>query len=482
MKIVLVDDEKSILKSLSRLLKRYGHEVITFESSVKAVRYISSNTAHVVFSDINMPQIDGYQLLKKIKNQSQFTNTVVVLFTGYGNVKDAVKAIREGAYDYLLKPINIEELDAVLKKIEEYLTLKMENIDLKKDFDERIKEESNRIEKNFQALKDKISESTGLSEIGVFSQKMKKIFLLADKFHADHSIPVLIEGETGTGKEIIAKYIHYGPNIASSPFIPVNCASIPHHLFESELFGYAKGAFTGALKKGKPGKFELAKGGTIFLDEIGELPTELQAKLLRVLEDRVFYRVGGVKRIKTNARIIGASNIRIKERIKTNQFRKDLFYRLNLGHIEIPPLRERKEDILGLANLFMKKISKKKNKNFVKIGSEAEKKLLEYSWPGNVRELKNTIEKIVIFFDDKVLKYKHVDFSFQKEPQKMENEKESFKTDITLSSNDFSLNEHIKEVIIKALEKHRWNKTKTAKFLKIKRSKLYWYLDNLDIK
>ncbi|HOT78003.1 MAG TPA: sigma-54 dependent transcriptional regulator, partial [Candidatus Wallbacteria bacterium] len=339
--------------------------------------------------------------------------------------------------------------------------------------------------------------SIGMNKIGVFCGEMKKIFNYAKMLHEDRSIPVLIEGETGSGKEMVAQFIHYGETGGSElPFVDLNCACISPSLFESELFGYAPGAFTGGLDKGQPGKLDIANNGTIFLDEIADMPLEMQAKLLRVIQEKEYYRVGGLKKIKTNLRIICATNMRLEDRVLEAKFRQDLYYRLNVGRIYIPSLRERHDEIIPLAMLFLKDISEKKGKKFKFISGDAEKLLLNYRWPGNIRQLKNVIERAVFMYDAATLTPEHLDVLIKSDPgtaayaaaeRKTDLKKAGFTTDSPSCLLDFSLpatgvfplNDHINSIIKKALALNGYNKTRTAKYLGITRRTLYSYLKNI---
>jgi len=268
-----------------------------------------------------------------------------------------------------------------------------------------VEQATKEVKKEYHRLQKIVIESAGLDRAVFNSSIMKDIFSLAMKYHTDRKIPILIEGETGTGKEIIARLIHYGNPSSpdtSRPFIDINCAALPNTLFESELFGYEAGAFTGSLNKGQKGKIESACGGTLFLDEISEIPIDLQSKLLRVIQEKEYYPIGGLKKKKVDVRIICATNVDLADQVKNSKFRKDLFFRLKVGHVFIPPLRERKEDIIALANTFLKLYSVEKHKKYEGIDEQAMTTLLNYKWPGNVRELKNVIEWAVFMHDDTV--------------------------------------------------------------------------------
>ena len=316
--------------------------------------------------------------------------------------------------------------------------------------------------------------SLDIERIGIFSHKTREIQEIAVKFHEDRQLPVLIEGETGTGKEIVAHMIHYGKNGDSgSPFIPINCTAISTGLFESELFGYEEGAFTGAKRKGAFGKLELAQKGTLFLDEIGDLPLDVQPKLLRVLEEREFFRVGGLKKIKLDIRIICASNRELEKRVKEGTFRQDLYYRLNVGHIRIPPLRERKEEIVPLAKMFLETIARQKGKPCRILHPTAARILNNYDWPGNIRELQNVIERIVLLNNSPYVLPKHLS-CLVPNPMDLEGH-DSYVLQpgkIVLPPESLDLCRLESEIVRKALEKFNGNKTHTAAYLGITRSAL----------
>lgn len=310
------------------------------------------------------------------------------------------------------------------------------------------------------------------------SNAMKELYKLTLKLHNDRDTPVLIQGETGTGKEVIARMLHYGkePNL-QAPYIPVNCAAIPPELFESELFGYEGGAFTGSSKEGRLGKFELANGGTLFLDEIGDMPLAMQPKLLRVLQEREFYRVGGNKRIQVNLRIVAATNHNLAEQVTKGSFRQDLFYRINVAQLVIPPLRERKEDINALANLFLRQYSLKKKKRFKTFSQESMNRLLCYSWPGNVRELQNVIERLVLLHDETIVRENHLEnLNFTSSPGYTSAAPLNFNK-LKLPDDHFDLKSFERSIVKEALKKFGGNKTRTAEYLGLTRSALRSRLD-----
>jgi two-component system response regulator AtoC len=476
MRILTIDDESLSLKAITGFLThQLGHDVTASEDSTEALKLYKANPYPLVISDIRMPVIDGIELTAYIKKLPESRFTDIVLITGYGNMESVVRALRAGAYDYLLKPIDVEELASIVARVEEHISLIKENIDLKFHFDTKVSQATSEVREKYERIRSAYSKIVGVGQIGIFSDKMREIKSMTEKLHHDRSLPVLIEGETGTGKEIVARMIHYGEGDVTTPFISLNCTAIPSNLFETELFGYEAGAFTDAKKKGAIGKFELAQGGTIFLDEIGDLPLEIQPKLLRVLEERAFYRVGGLKKIKLDIRIICATNQNLSQKVKTGTFREDLFYRLNVGYIKISPLRERKEAIGPLTQMFLTRYAEKKNRRFQYLGKEAVEILENYPWPGNIRELQNTVERVVLLYDDIEVHPEHLRFltdggsnlpglSMQTsafEPGKLK-----------LPENKLDLKALEEEIVEKALLKFDGNKTKTAEYLGLTRSAL----------
>jgi len=367
LRIAVVEDDKSERWILSDFLRKKGYIVFDFESSEESFDFLEKNSVDVVISDLRLPGLSGIDLLQKVKALNPRVEFIIV--TAYGDVSSAVEAMKKGAYDYLLKPLNLEELLLKLKHVDEKLALirKLEQVESEIRY----------------------SKGTIIAE----SKPMKEIIEMAKEV-APANTSVLITGESGTGKEVLARFIHEHSGRIGS-FVPISCAAIPETLLEAELFGYEKGAFTGAVAE-KPGKIELADGGTLFLDEVGELSPLLQAKLLRVLEDKEVTRLGSTKTKKINVRYLFATNRDLEKMVKEGAFREDLYYRINVFHIKIPPLRERVEDIIPLAHYFLKKFSRELNKPIKGFTEEAQSALLLYKWPGNVRELQNVIERACV--------------------------------------------------------------------------------------
>ncbi len=381
-KILVVDDEKSMCEFLEIMLKKEGYDVTSTTSGKKALELLDNNLYSMVFTDVKMPGVDGFEVLRKTKEASP--DTVVLMITAYGSPEGAVTAIKEGAYDYITKPFRVEEVKLTIKKSLERNDLIKENIRLRQEVEERYK---------FWNLIGK-------------SPKMQRVYELVEKV-SQTKANVLITGQSGTGKELVAKAIHYNSARKDRSFITLNCGAIPENLLESELFGHMKGSFTGAIAN-KRGLLEMAEGGTLFMDEIGELPLPLQVKLLRVIQEREFKRVGGTEDIKVDVRIISASNQDLQQKVAQGVFREDLFYRLNVIQIKLPPLRERKEDIILLTNHFIRKYSAETGKEVEGIAPEALELLLSYDFDGNVRELENIIERSITLETSPTITERHI--------------------------------------------------------------------------
>ncbi len=473
MRILLVDDDPLSRESISSFLQNYlNHDVVEAENSKIGYEYYEKSFFPIIISDIRMPGMSGIGLLEKIKEHPRGSSTEMVMITGFGDVKTSIQALRKGAFDYMLKPIDVEELSLIIDKISEKQRLVAENDDLKKDLDNKIKESTKELEHKLKQYQSAYSEVMGLGPVGIFSDQIKRIESLCEKFHKDRDIPVLIEGETGTGKEVFSHMIHYFKNRdqEQGPLITLNCSAISPTLFESELFGYDEGAFTGARKKGAPGKLELAQGGTLFLDEIGDLPLSMQPKLLRVLQDKTMYRISGTKPVNLDVRFIFATNHDLQKKIKEGTFRKDLYYRINTGSIYLPPLRKRRDDIIPLANMFLSHFTKIKGSKPRILSKDAVTYLEEYNWPGNVRELKNAIERLILLTDDSHINKDHLKFLSNNEELDDIDER-SLVLHFPHDGLDF------KEIELAVFRKVLYlvgdNKSKAAQFLNISRNTIY---------
>ena len=453
MEIIIVDDEEISRRAVCGFLKDpLNHSVHEFDNCEDAFSYFLENSCDLIISDIRMPGMNGIDFLKSVKKSNP--DTKFILITGFGELKTAMDAIREGAYDYLLKPINVRELSKILSDIERDQKNKKELQAIKDPLDKKLE--------NYESV---FTNLFADKKIGIFSAKMYEVSQLALTYHKHSDLPVLIYGETGTGKEIIARMIHNGNNVSQKPFISVNCSAINKSLFESELFGYEKGAFTGASAQGAKGKLELAQGGTIFFDEIGDLPLDMQPKLLRVLQEKEFYRVQGRVPVKLVVRFIFATNVSLEKLVSQGLFRQDFLYRINSVTIHIPPLRERKPEIGMLAMLFLKEASFLRNKSFKFISASALKALENYNWPGNVRELKGLIDRLVLLHDDDELQIFHLD-SLNNANIKNFAEDSNLLV-IPLHNELFPIDELEYEIAIKILEKFNGNISQAARYLNV---------------
>lgn len=373
--ILLIEDEKLMRVTIEDALRAAGYEVVSFETGTEAINVLKNNSFDVIVTDVRLPDVDGLNILNEI---TQSNNAQVIIMTAFGTIKDAVDAMKLGAFDYITKPFSLDEFLLIIKRALNVKRLKDENVRLKKDIS------------RCYSCPDIIGKSSGI----------EKVFSLVKKVAATDS-NILISGESGTGKELIATTIHYQSMRSDKPLIKINCAAMPEGLIESELFGYEKGAFTGALKR-KPGRFERADRGSIFLDEIGDLPLSTQAKLLRVIQEKTFERVGGIETLDTDVRIIAATNKNLEEEVKKGRFREDLYYRLNVIPITLPPLRQRRKDIPLLIEFFLGRSKNKLFKN-IRFSKEAVDVLLEYDYPGNVRELENIVERCIVLSNSDII-------------------------------------------------------------------------------
>lgn len=368
--ILIIDDEQAQREVLTGYLKKKGFKVFSASTGEEGIEIVKNNLVDIILSDYKMPGISGMEVLESVKKINPEVSFVII--TAFGTVENAVKAMRLGAYDYITKPVDLDELDLLIERLIETKNLKSEN----------------------KYLKDQLKEKFSISSIPTNSPKMQEVISVAARV-ADSKATVLITGENGTGKEVLAKSIHYLSSRNENPFIAVNIPALSETLLESELFGHEKGAYTGADRMRK-GRFELADNGTIFLDEIADIPPNVQVKLLRVLQEQQVERVGGSESIKINVRVIAATNQNLEQKIKAGTFREDLYYRLNIVAIKIPPLRERREDITALIDFFIDKYSNENKKEKPEISKEAVDALMKYNYPGNVRELENIIERAVV--------------------------------------------------------------------------------------
>ncbi len=450
-KILLIDDEENFRHMLSVILKKRGYDVETANNGIDGLKKVDTGSYDTVLCDIRMPEMDGLEFLKEA--QKAGCESTIIMMSAYGTLDTAIEAMKLGAYDYISKPFKPDEIVLTLKKAEERERLRRENLFLKKEVQKEYSFE-NIISKN---------------------ERMTQIFDTIRKV-AKYKSTILIAGESGTGKELVAKAIHFNSDRSNHPFIPVNCGAIPENLLESELFGHTKGSFTNAVRT-KKGLFEEADGGTLFLDEIGELPLQLQVKLLRVLQDGEIRRIGDSKPITIDVRIIAATIKDLDKEVREGKFRDDLFYRLNVLQIKIPPMRDRKEDIPLLVDHFIHKYSRELNNPIEGIHPEALDCLMNYGWKGNVRELENVVERAIVLTDSSQIQVENL-------PVEIQNPKEESR--VNLLSDELSIKKASRylemDLIKKALHKTNGNHTHAAKLLEISHRALLYKIKEYGIK
>jgi DNA-binding NtrC family response regulator len=443
-RILMIDDSEEVCAHVSEYLRAEGFDIECSSHGAAGISLLEGNFYDIVLTDLKMPDVDGMEVLRYLKEHAP--DSICIILTGYGTIKNTVEAIKAGAFDYLTKPVKLDEIKIAIERALEHRNLKRENINLR-----------NQLRKKYQ-FENMIGDS----------EEIQKIFETIEKV-ADTDSTILILGESGTGKELIAKAIHYNSYRREGPFVPVNCAAIPSELLESELFGHEKGAFTNAIRT-RIGRFELANGGTLFLDEIGDMSPNLQSKLLRVLQERQFDRVGGLRTIKTDIRVIAATHQNLKKAVEEGKFREDLYYRLNVIPIEVPPLRRRGTDIPLLIHHFIEQFNKSKKRNIQGIDAEAMKILMQYHWPGNVRELENVVERFVILASGEIIRPPDL-------PEKLQTLQENSpvaapgipEEGISLDS---AVSEFEKALILQALNKTGWVKNRAAQLLNLNRTTL----------
>ena len=447
--ILLVDDDASQRRLLEFWLKEEGYEVTTAADGKAGLEIFESCSPVLVISDIRMPGLSGLDLLGRIKASSP--DTPVILITAFGTVADAVDAMKFGAADYVLKPVSPDELKMNVQRALEHQKLVDEN----------------------RYLRDFADTAFRFENIVGASKKMRDVFDIALQV-ARRDSTVLLTGESGTGKELLAKAIHQNSLRASKPFITINCGAIPENLIESELFGHRKGSFTGALAD-HSGKFETANQGTVFLDEIGELPLNLQVRLLRVIQEREIDKIGFPKPIPINVRIIAATNRDLRARIDDGQFREDLFYRLSVVTIELPPLRERRDDIPLLLQHFLRKQCERYKLAIPSLTDDAVDLLTRYAWPGNVRELENVIERLVVLGQSNVIQSEQLPAQLRQAKSRVS------AINLKLPDEGIDLEEIEKEILVQALERNDWNQTRAARYLNISRKTLIYRMEKFGL-
>ena len=455
-KILVVDDERSLREVMSIMLKRAGYEVTEASDGEQAICQVGKEIYDLVITDLRMPKADGMDVLKAVKSLSP--ETVVLVVTAFGTADSAVEAMKQGAYDYLTKPFQVDEVQLIIRNALEKRRLSTENMLLKREF----------------------ASQSSFAQIVGQSEAMQKVFDVVRKV-ADSKSNVLICGESGTGKELVARAIHYNSARSAMPFVAVNCSAVPETLLESELFGHMKGSFTGAVAN-KAGLFEIANGGTIFLDEIGDTTPTIQVKLLRVIQEREFRRVGGNQDIKVDVRVIAATNRDLEKAVADGSFREDLYYRLDVIPIRLPPLRLRAGDIPLLVAHFLEKFAQESGKTAPTLTSEAIHVLLGHEWRGNVRELENLIERVVAFStgapvtDADVRGWLHHAVT----PQ----QSQGVPTDLPEDGLDLEglINGIEKDLLVRALERSKWVKKKAARLLKLNTRSFRYRLEKYAIK
>ncbi len=452
-RILIADDEERNREFLKELLEIEGFEVETANDGKDALEILEEMDFDLVLTDLKMPKADGLAVLEALQRINP--QAVAIVFTGYGSIDTAVKAMKLGAYDYITKPLKIEEIMIVVQRALEHRKLTLENAMLRRQLKRKYK----------------------FDNIVGDSEKMQEVFRLVEKI-ANTDSTVLVYGESGTGKELIARAIHFNSDRRERPLIPVNCGAIPEELLESELFGHEQGAFTGATRT-RIGRFELGNGGTIFLDEIGDMSPALQVKVLRVLQEHEFERVGGMKTIKVDIRVIAATNKDLEKHVAEGRFREDLFYRLNVIPITLPPMKERRSDIPLLVNHFIQMYNAKNKHRITGVSPEAMELLMNYDWPGNVRELENMIERIVILKGEEM-----IDPSDLSE-KVLASTPRSLHPSIKIPEGGISFNTAItefeRELILQALNRTNWVKNKAAKLLNLNRTTLVEKMKKIDL-
>ncbi len=449
-KILVVDDDTAIVRSMKRILEADGYKVESADTGEKGLRLACDANYDLVLLDLRLGSMDGLEVLRILRQKKPAQ--LVIMVTGFANVANAVEAMKRGAYDYIQKPFNVDEMKLAVVKALRTLEL----------------------QKEVEQLRQRQMEKNKFEKIIGNSQEIQKVLSLVKTFAAT-DITVLIEGESGTGKELVAEYLHYLSPRFAQPFIALNCGAVAKNLLESELFGYEKGAFTGADRTGHVGFIERSDGGTLFLDEVGELSEEAQVKFLRVLERGEFYRVGGTKLVQVSLRVVAASNTPLHAAVEEGRFRRDLYYRLNVAHVELPPLRDRRSDILQLAKFFMDKFNQKFGRQLKGFAPAAEDTLVTYNWPGNVRELRNIIERAALLSDEAFIDAR--DLTLVKPSALPEDNGMCINLRVDLSQTSNAIRDTNQQLIAKIMDMTNGNKTRAARLLGIPRGTLRYLLD-----
>jgi len=454
--ILIVDDEKFLCKQLEKALSQEGYSVISAFTGKDGIEVAKKESPDVILLDLKLPDTDGLDVLKSISKLEPTPTTIMM--TAHGNIEVAISAIKMGAYDFIEKPFPVDKLKVTVRNALSAIELK----------------------RNLSAATRGEQEKYGFNSLMGKSEAIKEIIYLFQKLADTDPKTILITGESGTGKGLAAKILHFNGVRAEKPFIELNCAAIPETLLESELFGYEAGAFTDA-KKMKKGILELAHEGTIFLDEIGDMSLALQAKLVKVIEERTFRRIGGTRDISVDVRVIAATNCDLKELISKNLFREDLYHRLNVISFEMPPLRERKEDIPLLTDYFVAYFNSELHRNITVISEEVREALLNYHWPGNVRELRSTIERAVLLSEGEKLNPKYIQLEEKRSDDEIKVEKSEDRMILEIPLEDASLPKIEEKVIREALDLNDWNQTKTAEMLGVTREALRYRMKKMGL-
>jgi len=449
-RILVVDDEENLRRVTQLRLQQAGYDVATAADGNQALAFLERNPRDLVLTDLRMPGLSGIELLERIKEA--YPEVIVILVTAFGTIESAVEAMKHGAYDYVIKPVNAEALKLILSRALEH----------------------HRLQEEVRNLRSAIDRKFGFENI-VGRAKTLLAVLDAAARAAESGSTVLIRGETGTGKELLAKAIHFNSPRRDKPFMVINCGAIPRELLESELFGHMKGSFTGAVAN-KKGKIEMADGGSLFLDEIGEMPIELQVKLLRLLQEREIEKIGAAQPVKVDVRIIAATHRDLQAMVEDGEFREDLYYRLAVIPLHLPPLRERTGDIPELVTLFFRKFQERMNRFDLKLPPALLPYFTTHRWPGNVRELENVIERLVVLVSGDEITVNDL-------PEFLRREKPALDAiELELPPEGISLEAVEKELILRALQKCNWNQTKAAEYLDISRKVLIYRMEKFDLR
>jgi two-component system, NtrC family, response regulator AtoC len=475
MNIMVIESDSLFSEAVQNFLSiQLGHNCQVCGSIEAALEVLPADMPDLIISELMMPGLDSFDLMDHLKELC--FNGMLIVLCAESDAEAQVKALEYGADEVLTKPLALELLATKIKHLAEVLKDKRELSLLKQDFEGALQTRLEAVKKELATLQSEYRQELGIRGMGVYCEAMRQITSLCMRIHQDRDLPVLITGETGTGKELIARLIHFGDQAEKRPFITLNCSAIPPTLFESELFGYERGAFTGSNREGKIGKLEMANGGTLLLDEIGDLPLDMQPKLLRVIQEREMYRVGGTKSIALDIRFLFATHHDLQALVADQRFRSDLFYRISTVFIKIPPLRERRDEIIPLAQLFLKQISAKKHQPLKFLTNETARLLREYSWPGNVRELQGAMERAYLISEEIEIAPDYFSFLLPNSPLNFDvlGKRQLF---VDFPPADFSLHQAITSIIRKALALHNNNKSQAARYLGISVNRLKRYLN-----